>query len=154
MPLSLQQLKARLLAEHHAKPQNLSRIEHEFGRLGEALAALAALGHLYHLAEGSPGSGEVWPRLYFHVHAAPNGRVVNSRWELAELGPGWFPTLDEAQHDDGVATQFAGRGGVGRKSLPAVVAGAEVAVASLDERREAIKREFVARQRAAKAAKE
>lgn len=143
------------MAEHYGKPQNLSRIEYEFARLGEALAALAVLGHQYHLVDGPDGPAEreeIWPRIYFHVSAAPNGRVVASKWELDELGPGWFPTLEAAQHTDGMETQFAGKGGVGRKTVPAVVPGSEPAVDSLDERREKLKRDFLASQRAARSA--
>jgi hypothetical protein len=94
----------------------IAEVEHGLG-------LLARLGHVYHLEPGPPYSLPEWPRLLFHVDAAPNGRVVNSFWEARELGPGWWPTLAEAQNKEGVRAQFAGRGGVGDRSLPMLVDG-------------------------------
>lgn len=119
---SLAQHKAVLLAVHHDRPQNGARVGHAFRAIEEGLAELMSLGHPFHIVEGPPPlEGEIWPRLYFHVKAAPNGRMVNSQWDLADLGEGWFGSLEEAQHADGMETQFAGRGGVGRKDLPMVI---------------------------------
>lgn len=146
-PLPLAQHLAHLLAIHHDRPQQLGRVNHAFRAIAEALAELGSMGHQFHLAEGPPGSGEIWPRLYFHVKAAPNGRLVHSKYELGDLGPGWFPTLDEAQHADGVATQFAGRGGVGRRDLPMVLEGQEEAPISLDARRQKMIEDFKAMNR-------
>lgn len=137
------------MAEHFHKPQTLMRMDHAFKAIEQGLGELASMGHPFHLEAGTAPVEEFpWPRVYFHVDSAPNGRMVASPWELAELGAGWFPTLQEAQHDDGMKTQFAGRGGVGRRDLPTVVAGAPAAVESLDARREQIKREFLARRTA------
>jgi hypothetical protein len=94
----------------------IAEVEHGLG-------LLARLGHVYHLDPGPSYSLPEWPRILFHVDAAPNGRVVNSFWEARELGPGWWPTLAEAQNKEGVRAQFAGRGGVGDRSLPMLVDG-------------------------------
>jgi hypothetical protein len=56
--------------------------------------------------------------MMFHVNAAPNGRMVLSEYELYDLGEGWCNSLEEAQVRDGIMAQFAGRGGVSRRSLP------------------------------------
>jgi hypothetical protein len=89
-------------------------------QVDEGLAGLARLGHQMHLEEGPPPPLEEWPRVFFHLNF-PQGRLVRSRWELADLGEGWYPTLEQAQHQDGVAVQMAGRGGVGNRNLPVVI---------------------------------
>lgn len=122
--MDLTLLRTRLLSVHHARPQSVRRIEMAVVAVREGLETLAALGHPMHLAEGpAPSADEMdsWPRVYYHQDAAPNGRLVLSPWELGELGFGWYPTAAEAAHADGLATQFAGRGGVGRRDVPMVI---------------------------------
>lgn len=87
------------------------------------LTALGRLGHRYYLEPGPPPDADQWPRVMFHVEAAPNGRVVASDFARHELGEGWFYTLAEAQHAEGMRAQFAGRGGVGDRSVPMLVDG-------------------------------
>jgi hypothetical protein len=89
----------------------------------DGLGLLARLGHRYHLVLGPPPEVEEWPRVMFHVEAAPNGRLVASDFERHELGYGWFFTLGEAQHAEGYRAQFAGRGGVGDRSVPMLLDG-------------------------------
>ena len=121
--MELPLLQTKLLAEHHGKSQDCLEITHGLALVGEGLRMLGRLGHLYHLEDGPPTALPEWPKIMFHVDSAPNGRVVNSEWDLADLGDGWFSTIQEAQHWDGVATQFAGRGGVSRRDLPMVILG-------------------------------
>ena len=89
--------------------------------LADGLADLARLGHLHHLEPGPEPFRDPWPRVMFHCDSAPNGRVVGSYHEFIDLGPGWYPSLGEAQHADAVATQMAGRGGLKRGGLPAKI---------------------------------
>lgn len=114
-------LRRHLLAMHPLDPQRQARIERALAQAEESLGALASLGHLFHLAEGSGEAFPEFPRRVFHVDAAPNGRLVYGEAELAELGPGWYDTLEKAQFADGLDTQFMGRGGVNRKGLPAIL---------------------------------
>lgn len=138
-------LQTRLLATHHSKPQTQELVRGALALVAEGLRRLEALGLQFHLDPGPGSVGDEWPRMMFHVDAAPNGRLVRSRWELADLGPGWFNTLEEAQHADGVATQFAGRGGIGRRDLPVPIQIQSETLMGPDPRREALKREFLAR---------
>jgi hypothetical protein len=86
----------------------------------DGLGTLARLGHRYHLVLGPPPEVEDWPKVMFHVEAAPNGRLVSSDFERHELGYGWYFTLGEAQHVEGYRAQMAGRGGVGDRSVPMI----------------------------------
>lgn len=90
--------------------------------LEEGLATLASLGHPFHLEDGVVRSELGWPRILFNVDSAPNGRLVNSEYDARELGPGWYDTANDAQHADGLKTQFAGRGGIGVRNVPAISA--------------------------------
>lgn len=122
--MDLSALRARLQGEHHSSPQDCEAIRHAADGISNGLDALARLGHLYHLEPGPPVPGEIWPRLMFHAEAAPNGRLVASPYEAYELGTGWFFTLAEAQHAEGMRAQFAGRGGIGDRSVPMLLNGA------------------------------
>lgn len=119
----LNELMPRLQALHHHNPQAVMTVSAAVAEVEHGLGLLARLGHVYHLEPGPSYSLPEWPRLLFHVQAAPNGRVVHSWWEARELGVGWWPTLQEAQHKEGVRAQFAGRGGIGDRSLPMLVDG-------------------------------
>lgn len=119
--MNLSALRTRLEAKHSASPQNARRVQLAIAELESGLTALASLGHPMHLVEGSGEAPELgWPRLLFHIDAAPNGRLVFGEAEARELGPEWHTTLERAQHADGVKTQFAGRGGIGTRNVPTI----------------------------------
>lgn len=132
--MSLASLRSRILGELHHRPQAAMEATHGFRELESGLAALARLGYLFHLEPGPQPPGVEWPRLMFHVSSAPNGRLVASSWDLAELGPDWFPTLEEAQHAEGLRAQFAGRGGLGQRGLPVALGAPESISFLADER--------------------
>lgn len=110
---------ATLTGPHCDRPQVVAELERGVQEVRAGLEVLARHGFPFHLEPGSEVSVPLWPRLAFHSKSAPNGKLVHSSWEFDELGNGWFFTLGEAQHWDGTATQFAGRGGVPRDGLPA-----------------------------------
>jgi len=116
--MRLNELLTRLQALHHHDLQAVTTLTAAVAEVDHGLALLARLGHVYHLEAGPPYELDEWPRLLFHVTAAPNGRIVGSWWEARELGEGWWPTLQEAQNKEAIKAQFRGRGGVGDKSLP------------------------------------
>lgn len=117
----LSSLRTKLVAEHYSQPQVVARINSAIEELANGLTTLASLGHQFHLEPGPASPGDKWPKLMFHVSSAPNGRVVNSEWDLTDLGNGWFETLETAQHANGVQVQFAGRAGQGHANVPMVV---------------------------------
>lgn len=119
----------RHLQSLYTDQQVLARLTHGIALAEEGLEMLASLGHRYHLAPGPGKPFSKWPRLMYHISAAPNGRWVRNEYELWDLGEGWCDSLSEAQHRDGFAQQMTGRGGVNRKALPTVVPGS----ASQDE---------------------
>lgn len=121
--MKLVELTPRLQASHHHDPQACQVIQSALAEIQHGLDLLTRLGHVYHLEPGPPFDLPPWPKILFHVESAPNGRVVNSYWEAADLGPGWWPTLTEAQQREGIRAQFAGRGGIGDRSLPMLVDG-------------------------------
>jgi hypothetical protein len=114
----LQELLPRLQALHHHDPQACMTISVAISEIEHGLGLLARLNHVLHLETGPAYHLPKWPRLLFHVTSAPNGRTVNSWWEADELGPGWWPTLWEAQQREGIRAQFRGRGGIGDRALP------------------------------------
>jgi len=111
-------LRRQLESQHPGNPQVLARIDHALKAAEEALTGLALVGHRFWLTTTEQAPFPDWPRMLFHLNAAPNGRLVLSEFEAEELGPGWFDSLEKSQHWDGVETQFAGRGGVPRSGLP------------------------------------
>lgn len=143
----LDDIKNALLAEHHQRPQNVRRVQIALVKIDEGLKELNSLGHPFHLMQGPrPPAIDLelsgWPKVMFHQDAAPNGRLVATKWELADLGPGWFVTAAEAAHWDGLATQFAGRGGVPRRDVPALVPDEKVSGESAAEVRARLISEF------------
>lgn len=110
--------RVRLQAEHHQSSQKVAEIELACHQAENALQLFARLGHQFHLAPGPEPEADGWPKILFHVDSAPNGRLVRNEYEAEELGDGWFDNLNDAQHNYGMKTQFAGRGGVGLRSLP------------------------------------
>lgn len=117
----LAKLERQHQADHHHDMQSQEKVRLAFSALDDAITTLSHLGHQYHLAPGTADAVPEWPRVMFHVEAAPNGRVVQSLYEAQELGDGWWDTLQAAQHAEGVRAQFAGRGGIGDRSVPMLV---------------------------------
>ena len=113
-------LQDNLTSQHEGAPQRQRRIEHALRDIESALSALASIGHPFHLAEGPAPPVRSWPRTYYNLEAAPEGRLVNSSFDLDELGDGWYSSLALAKHMDGLRQQFLGRGGVTLGGLPAV----------------------------------
>lgn len=116
-------LKRKLQAEHPGDPRTLAYLEKAFELGREALDIFAQFGHKFHLAPGPGTASTEWPKMMFHVEAAPNGRMVRDEYELYDLGDGWENSLEDAQVRDGIMAQFTGRGGVNRRSLPSVLPG-------------------------------
>lgn len=107
-----------LLAQHSGKPQEMVRMTRALDLVEEGLRDLTAAGHHYHLAEGDGPPVAEWPKILFHLHSAPNGRVIWTEREEQELGDGWFESLEAAQHSDGKHHSMRGRGGATRGGLP------------------------------------
>jgi hypothetical protein len=116
--LQLERLKTKHQADHFARPWEVEQVRLALAAIDDGLNVLSRLGHPYHLVAGPSPVEDEWPKVMFHVEAAPNGRIVNSLYDAQELGPEWFYTLQEAQHAEGIRAQFAGRGGVGSRSVP------------------------------------
>lgn len=115
-----------ILSQHSGKPQEMAYLKEALDSMESGLSVLVRMGHHYHLAEGEGTAHPEWPKTYFHVESAPNGRLVLNEFELYELGIGWCETLEEAQHRDGIVQQMRGRGGVRRPSqLPMVISESE-----------------------------
>lgn len=109
----------RLVAKHHASQQDAARCRHALSLVKEGLDLLCGLGHIYHLEEGPQPEVSLYPHLVFDVNG--HVREVFHPSDLAELGPGWFDSLEAARHDAGLNAQYTGRGGLPRGGLPAVV---------------------------------
>jgi hypothetical protein len=125
--MELKSLESQLLAEHHHDLQAAETVSKAIAEIRRGLELLSRLGHIYHLQPGVPYPLPDWPKILFHVTSAPNGRVVRSVFEAIELGYGWYPTLQEAMHKEGVKAQFRGRGGVGDRALPMLTDGGPAA---------------------------
>jgi hypothetical protein len=129
-----------LQASHFGRPQELAKIDRATRQIREGLEVLASLGHHFYLAKGTGEASSEWPRVMFSLQSAPNGRVIDGPWEYSQLGPGWFDTLEEAQHADGHQQSFTGRSGAQRAGLPVIVIPQENAVARATARQEHRKR--------------
>lgn len=124
MDQHLATVQRRHQADHFASPQEVEQVRLAVAAVDDGLGLLARLGHRYHLEPGPPSSdGDPWPRVLFHVEAAPNGRIVDGPQAARELGSDWWPTLHEAQHAEGYRAQMAGRGGIGDRSVPMLLDG-------------------------------
>jgi hypothetical protein len=115
----------RLVNRYHEQPQVVMRIDHALGLVRDGLRELGTMGLVYHLESGpAPADSPLhapFPRHVYHLESAPRGYEVRCQSDLELLGEGWFDTLDEAKHADGMGEQFK-RGGVFPKSgLPAVI---------------------------------
>lgn len=107
----------RILADWPNDPQRAYKAQAALRSAEDALQTLASLGHPLHIREGSaPALVAEWPRMVFHLRAGE--RTVNCQAELEELGPDWFPTMEEARHSAGLIKQYQ-RGGIFDKNLPA-----------------------------------
>ncbi len=105
-----------ILAAHSGRPQEIAMLTQALRGIEDGLAVLARHGHIFGLVSGPGTPPPAWPRTLFHIHLAPNGRVVRDEGEYNELGPGWYDTMEAAQHASGMDTQMALRGGLPRQS--------------------------------------
>lgn len=113
-------LRNDLVNQHTHEPQAQAMIDHALQHVQSGLQQLAQLGHLYHLASGQAPPAAEWPRRVYSVDR-PEGFLCLCAEDFKLLGPGWFDTLAQAQHADGMGEQFK-RGGVfPKKGLPLVV---------------------------------
>lgn len=118
--MNWQLLRNHLVNQHTMQPQQIMMIDHALNAVRQGLEQLAQMGHMMHLADGAAPPTAEWPRLVFSVDR-PNGFMCLCEQDFALLGPGWFNTLAEAQHADGMGEQFK-RGGIfPKKGLPLVV---------------------------------
>ena len=121
--MNLKALHAKLEYEYRQQPSKARLLRHALQAVQDGLQVLASAGHQFHLAEGaSPPQQWDWPRTYYHYDLGH--REVLGPGDLAELGPGWYPSLGEAEQAHGEDVQFAGRGGVIRRRQVAQVNGA------------------------------
>lgn len=123
--MNWKRLRDRLVNQYRDQPQITASIDLAIAETRSGLDGLARLGHRFHLVEGPPPADlpahSDFPRLVYHLLAAPSGYLVRCQQDLELLGEGWFDTLDEAKHADGMGEQFK-RGGIFPKSgLPALV---------------------------------
>lgn len=117
--MNWQHLRNQLVNCYHEKPQNVALVDHALGQVQEGLRLLGQMGHQFHLASGPAPPAKVWPRLVYSL-ACPEGFYCLCQEDFEFLGEGWFDTLDEAKHADGVGHQYR-RGGVfPKKGLPAI----------------------------------
>lgn len=108
---------------------------------------LASHGCAYRVIPGSPPVVEYdWPRTYYHYDQGP--RTVGSPGQLAEMGPGWYPSPSAASQARGEDIQFLGRGGVRRHKQLAVPAGSTSEFVPVNGASRAdLKAQFLARKR-------
>ena len=118
--MNLKTLRSDVEWAHKGRPQEQALCDSALRQIEEALAVLSRFGHHFHLAEGhQPGTR--FPRYVYHF--LKGQRLVGSEWELKELGWGWYDSFRDAELAEGRDIQFAGRGGIRRKQLPAVNGG-------------------------------
>lgn len=118
--LDWKRLAIQFSVGHEYDVQYVRRVELNCRMLDEALDGLARLGHVYHIEPGVGKPLPDFPKMKYHVDAAPNGRLVKNEWEEKELGDDWYDSVEESQHQYGREQQYRGRGGVTVKGLPAV----------------------------------
>ncbi len=119
--MNWRRLRNALVNEHHEEPQTIAMIDHALRLTEEGLSLLSRLGHHMHLAAGTEPESRGYPKLMFHMEAAPRGHLVFCQEDIDWLGEGWFETLDEAKHAAGMGQQFR-RGGIfPKRGLPAIV---------------------------------
>lgn len=113
-------LRNQLVNCYHERPQSVAVIDHALAQVQEGLRLLDQMGHQFHLASGPQPPARAWPRLVFHLDH-PKGFLCLCEEDFEFLGSGWFDTLDEAKHADGMGHQFK-RGGVfPKKGLPVLL---------------------------------
>lgn len=107
-----------ILSDYPLDLQRQHRAKVALKALEDAVSELASLGHPLHVEPGFvPLPAPEWPRNVFHVKAGL--RVVACQAELDELGPDWYPTLEEAKYQAGLTKQMQ-RGGIFDKALPSL----------------------------------
>lgn len=110
------------------------------------LATLATHGHPFRVAAGADAVIEYdWPRTYYHYDLGP--QTVGSPGQLAEMGPGWYPSPSAASQARGEDIQFLGRGGVRRNRGLAVPPGSESQFVPSGPSKADIKAKFLAQRR-------
>lgn len=129
--MNWRRLRNYLTNLHQDRPQEVALIDRAVRMAEEALADLARIGHTFHLAEGlRPVNPEKhpdreYPRMMYHLVAAPRGHLVLCEEDREWLGEGWFDTLAEAQHADGMGYQFRRGGIIPKRGLPVIVSESE-----------------------------
>jgi hypothetical protein len=111
--------RQRLLAEWPHDPQRHHRAQAAVKELDLALQTLMSMGFPLHIEEGPPPTIPLeWPKMVFHIRAG--SKQVNCQADLEELGPDWYPSMEDARQAAGMAKQWQ-RGGIFSKSLPAPI---------------------------------
>lgn len=114
-------LRNDLVNQYHERPQAVAQIDHALALVQEGLRQLGQLGHQMHVAQGAqPAIPAPWPRIMYNLHAAPKGFLVLCQQDRDLLGDGWFDTLDEAKHADGMGFQYRRGGIIPKRGVPAV----------------------------------
>lgn len=123
--MNWRRLRNELVNLHHEEPQAVAMIDHAVRLLEEGVTLLGRFGHHLHLVSGTEPERRDYPKLMFHLEAAPKGHLVFCQEDVDWLGEGWFETLDEAKHASGMGQQFR-RGGIfPKRGLPALVTSTE-----------------------------
>lgn len=89
MPLSIGDVKARILADNEASPQRRGLAEIHLDELERALAGLAALGANVTLDLGGSPSAVQYPKMLFHARELNHKIVESSDEEKAARSAGW-----------------------------------------------------------------
>lgn len=114
-------LRDSLVNSHPGDLQAMARIDWGIAKIKDGVEELCRLGHPVHLIDGPEPPPKRFPRLVYHFEKSPHGFLVLCEEDLEFLGDGWFDTLAEAQHADGMGMQFR-RGGVfPTRALPAII---------------------------------
>ena len=111
--VNLRELAARIEFELRSQPSKARLLIDAVRQIELGLGVLASAGWTLHVRAGAkPVIEWPWPRIYYHYEHGH--REVLAPGDLAELGPGWYPSFAEAEQAYGEDVQFAGRGGVRR----------------------------------------
>ncbi len=113
--MNFRSLRSEIEHSHRDNPSLALKLDSAMREIEQAMGVLSAAGHHFHLGLGHSPHVE-YPKYVYHY--VKGQKLVRSEWELKDLGPGWFPSLRDAQYAEGLDVQFAGRGGVRRRQLP------------------------------------
>ena len=138
--MNFRDLRSRIEFEHRGDPSAQLRLDSALRQIAEDLATLSRYGHHFHLAEGHTPHEE-FPKTMYHFWKGQ--RLVRSEWELRELGWGWYNSAKDAEYAEGRDIQFAGRGGVRRRNLPAEINGQRAEFIAVGPSKEEVKAEFL-----------